>query len=98
MSQSEIAFSEGVLSTASVSESESHQILSSERRQILLYVLDEQPTTVHLDTVASAVAKREANPTDTVESVAISLHHNHLPMLANAGIIHYNPESNLIVR
>lgn len=101
MSESLGKIGKALTSTVSVNEDEYHRILASERRRTLLAVLAEESKTVNLETVAAAVAEREAASTevsaDTVKGVTVTLHHHHLPMLADAGVIEYDPDSNLIV-
>ena len=71
-----------------------HRILSSKRRRVLLDVLDDRWTPVDLDTLAEAVGTRENAAeagAERVGPVAVTLHHNHLPMLAQAGVVEYDP-------
>lgn len=83
-----------------LARSEVHRLLSSDRRRILLDVLDERPTPLDLQALALAVAEREpdvdSDRPDDVERVAITLHHNHLPKLAAAGIVDYRPASDRV--
>jgi len=71
-----------------------HRILSSKRRRVLLDLLDDRQTPVDLDVLAEAVEIRENGGgarSEGVEPVAVTLHHNHLPRLAEAGIVEYDP-------
>lgn len=82
--------------TAPVDESKRHEILASERRRLVLQVIDDGPTTVSMDDLAEAVAARESPSSpdhDAIEHVRISLHHKHLPMLADAGVLEYDGET-----
>lgn len=83
-----------------LAESELHRILSSERRRILLNVLEERPAPMDLMELAWAISKREngvdSELTADVEQVVITLHHNHLPVLSEAGIVEYRPATNKI--
>ncbi len=85
---------------AELTESDRHRLLSDGRRRILLDVLEGRPTPVELDDAAAAVARREANGSGATaelrEGVAIALHHNHLPRMADMGVIDYDPESRRI--
>ena len=81
-------------STATLSRSDVHRLLSSERRQILLGVLEGRQTTLDLDELARLVTEHEdgvdgTDPTD-VDRVAITLHHNHLPKLAELDLVRYD--------
>jgi len=80
-----------------LTESEHHQLLASERRRIALNVLSEGLTPVTLGELVSAVAKRDPDVDASDEShlkrVRISLHHNHLPKMADMGVIDYDTDS-----
>ncbi len=95
MSQSPLGFASDRTETSTDRGDEYHRLLSSERRRILLDVLAEQPMPAGLEAVAAAVAEREADADapaeDAVERVAIALHHNHLPRMADAGVLEYEP-------
>lgn len=86
--------------TARLTEPDLHRLLSSERRRILLDVLDERSIPVDVEELALAIAEREEGVdslrADDVERVAISLHHHHLPRLADGGIVDYRPASNRV--
>lgn len=83
--------------TAHLTESERHRLLASERRRATLDALDDLPTPVALEDLADVVAGRECDAdaprTETVERVAISLHHTHLPKLADLGVLAYDPDA-----
>lgn len=82
--------------TAPLSESDWHRILSVRRRRILLDALDDCPTPTDVDALAEAVEERE-NSLDTGSEgalqVAITLHHVHLPKLAELDVVEYDPET-----
>lgn len=79
---------------AEVSTSEPHRLLAVERRRIALEILSEGEVPVTLDELAAAIATREAErdvvEPDAIERVAISLHHAHLPMMEEFGVINYD--------
>lgn len=79
---------------------ERHRLLAADRRRLVLQVLAGEAPPVDLEGLAAAVAAREAADDaveeQTVERVTITLHHNHLPTLAAAGALEYDPESNRI--
>lgn len=62
------------------------------RREVLYYLVEHEP--VDLESVAGQIARRErgADP----EAVRIDLVHNHLPKLADRGLIEYDPRSGAI--
>jgi hypothetical protein len=86
--------------TSELSANERHRLLSAERRRLALDVVTNRSTPLDLGAVARAVATRETDadvPDDaTVERVAISLHHVHLPKLHDAGVVRYDTETNQI--
>jgi len=82
---------------AELSQSERSRLLASERRQTTLSVLSETRRPVDLEELAAAVAAREGDSddpkSDRVASVATALHHNHLPRMADMGVVSYDAES-----
>lgn len=72
-----------------VTEDERHRLLAASRRRAILDVLDEQSSS-GLGELAAAVAAREG--VDDVERVAVSLHHTHLPLMADLGVLSYDPD------
>lgn len=83
------------VSTAPLTESERHSLLAAERRRLVLDVLEQGSTPVELQELAVEVAAREAASgqpdAETVERVSVSLHHVHLPKLAEHGVVDYDP-------
>ena len=73
---------------------ERYELLAAERRRLAVDVLSERDTPVALDDLAAAVAARETTESDpgadAVNRTAISLHHVHLPRLADAGVVEYD--------
>jgi hypothetical protein len=84
-------------STARLTESDRHDLLSDRRRRVVLDVLRARVTPISLDSLAEAVAVRETDcdtpGPETVDTVALTLHHNHLPRMANVGVLDYDAES-----
>jgi hypothetical protein len=83
--------------TTNLSESETHRLLSDDRRRLALEILDERTTGTTLDSLASEVVRREsgvdASDVSATERVRISLHHNHLPLLSDMGVVEYDATS-----
>ena len=97
MTQSTTEPTNGRSGTATISDSEWHRILSVERRRVLLDVLDDRPTPIDLGALARAVETREnGSEQETVQQVAITLHHNHLPKLAELDAVEYDPEARIV--
>jgi hypothetical protein len=83
-----------------LSDSEYYQILSSDRRRTTLNVLAEETAPVELEALAASVATQE-NDADTVsdatiKQVASTLHHIHLPKLADFGVVDYDANATRI--
>jgi hypothetical protein len=80
--------------------SERHRLLSVEQRRFALDVLGERTAPVDLDYLASAILSRaDGTATDReaeLRKIRTALHHCHLPVLAEAGVIEYDPEANRV--
>jgi len=72
---------------------EHHGLLRAERRRAALDALRGTGTPVALDELTEAVAAREGTePTaEATDRIAISLHHVHLPLMADLGVLDYDP-------
>jgi hypothetical protein len=79
-----------------VTHSDLFDVLSNERRRILLSVLPDQSTPVDAADLARTVAAREESsaPEDVsaelVRDVHVTLHHVHLPKLDDAELLEYD--------
>ncbi len=67
---------------------------NSIRRHVLQY-LDETDGSVELATLAAAVA--ESADGRNRDRIALELHHNHLPKLADTGFVEYDHRANVVV-
>jgi len=87
--------------TIELTTDERHCLLADSRRRNVLDVLADRATPVDFTDLARAVADREfdggADP-DQVERVAVSLHHVHLPKMADCGVVEYDPSTNRVER
>ena len=85
---------------ADLTETERYQLLASERRRILTTILSAQSPPVDLETLAKKIAERdiavETVDDDTVDQMMTILHHKHLPMMADMGILETDPETKQI--
>lgn len=95
MSHSPAESSNGRTSIPELTDTERHRLLAAERRRAVLDVLAERTPPVELEDLVEAIAAREDDATITAfeqeRLVAISLHHNHLPMMTDVGAIDYDP-------
>lgn len=78
-------------------------LLTDSRRRQVLYCLRSNERT-DLDSIALQIAAWERDETiasvegDAVDAVKLSLHHNHLPKLAEAGVVEYDSRAGDVVR
>jgi len=74
--------------------------LADERRRTTLTVLADASTPIDLRTVARRVATHETSDgvtTERIEDVHVSLHHIHLPALADVDLASYEPNRGVVV-
>lgn len=85
-----------------LSTSDRHRLLAADRRRLALDVLTGTSGTVSLEELAREVAAREddrgAQDEASVErnEIKLSLHHHHLPKMADMHVLEYDPETNVI--
>jgi len=79
-----------------LTESEQHRLLADERRQVVLESLPATGAELDLEELAAAVLEREDGDPATRGEVAVSLHHIHLPVLEDLGILHYDADSHRV--
>lgn len=82
--------------TVGLSERGRDELLVASRRRVALAILDERTEPLEIDELAAAIAKREADEAVSVERIAIMLHHTHLPRIADAGVVDYDPRDGRI--
>ncbi|WP_246999698.1 DUF7344 domain-containing protein [Halosolutus gelatinilyticus] len=79
---------------------EALEVLSNERRRIVLEELLERrrpvPVAELVDSVVAAESNDRGRPNDLRTEVVLSLHHNHLPKLDRSKIIDHDTERGLI--
>lgn len=94
------ANSVGLIDSEHLTDTERHDVLASERRRTVLDVLAGRATQVDLEDLAATVAARESGVDEddprAVERVAVSLHHNHLPRMAELDVLDYDAASNRV--
>lgn len=77
-------------------------LLSNERRRHVLCLLAQRDEELSLQTVATEIIARleEVDPEEidesTYRSVYVSLYQNHVPRLADAGVVHYDEEERTV--
>lgn len=81
--------------TAGLSDSERFRVLADFRRRHVLDVLEDADEPCGLDGLATAIEAREVRTADA-DDVRITLHHVHLPMLDDAGLVEYDPATGTV--
>jgi hypothetical protein len=82
------------------SQSQRHRVLADRRRRVLLAELEGHTEPVSVDALTSAIVARERGDggQSASEKVRISLHHIHLPLLNDHGIVDYDTEDKVVER
>ncbi|WP_254524654.1 DUF7344 domain-containing protein [Natrinema caseinilyticum] len=100
MTQSKRDFTWQQLELDDRTESTRHRLLEAKRRRMTLDILTGVTATVELSELAAGIVAREggvdAVTDDAVSDVQISLHHVHLPMMAELGVIDYDASTRRI--
>lgn len=81
------------------SERDRYRLLADERRRVVADVLAEESSAVTLGELTAAVEARETGGTGSVDAeraLEIQLHHVHLPLLDEAGVLDYDPDANRV--
>lgn len=94
MSETTIHFEDGT-GRIDVDEDERHCLLSDEERRTVVDVLGERPGAVPMSELAADVA-RESDRDRDERNVEVQLHHTHLPMFEEAGLLSYDPDAGLV--
>ena len=81
--------------------SQAFDLLTHPHRRYVLYYLTEESEVVDIDTLATAITKWERDHTVTdgnnnLKHIKTTLHHGHLPKLADADIITFNANTGSI--
>ena len=88
---------DGRTQAAEISEHEQYRLLADERRRVAADVLADQSSPLTLWELAAAISDREAGRrSEPQRRLEVRLHHVHLPMMADVGVIDYDSEANRI--
>ena len=83
--------------TTGLSEDDAFRLLADERRRVTVGALADLGSPLGLNELAREVADRETRgdgpSAETVQNVKLTLHHNHLPKLADVGVLEYFPDA-----
>jgi DNA-binding transcriptional ArsR family regulator len=73
------------------------QVLADEnRRRVLAYLADTDDGVAAFSELLEHVADDSAGESSDNDRLAVSLHHNHLPKLADANVVEYDPRSQVV--
>lgn len=75
------------------------RVLKNRQRRAICRVLSSDVAVTTLDELVDALSKRESEATNTEldrESIVLQLHHIHLPLLQDIGLIEYEHRSEII--
>ena len=80
--------------SSAFAENDWYRLLADERRQTAIEVLASTSSPIDLDVVATQMAVSESDSVaveeGAVERMAIALHHKHLPLMDDLGVIAYD--------
>lgn len=82
--------------TTEMNGSDRHRVLAADRRRVALDILSNRTTPVAVDELAEAIAAHDDGgppQSEHVDRIAVTLHHEHLPLMTDAGAIRYEPTS-----
>lgn len=100
MSTSKLENTAELMTTLELRESERYRLFANRRRRLLLDVLTTVGTPCTLSEVAAGIAARERGeperPNTDRADVEIALHHVHLPLIDDAGLIDYDADEHRI--
>lgn len=87
--------SEDLMASGDLTEDECYRLLESRRRRVVLLVLAGQQESLSVGELSRKVAEAESDDVtpaseETVEDIRIELHHVHLPLLADHGVVEYD--------
>lgn len=76
-------------------EDDRYRLLADDRRRTVIEILADQHIPLTLTELATAVEAREDTDQSPTE-IRIALHHKHLPMMDEGGLVHYNAETHKV--
>lgn len=76
-------------------DSTKYRLLADERRRAVLDVLAAENGAVDLDDLVDEIVSR-VDQVDDTRQTKVALHHTHLPLMDEAGVVDYAPASNQI--
>lgn len=72
-------------------------LADSRRRQVVSRLAERgRNRPIFLDELSAELAELEEGVDESVDTLAIALHHNHLPKLDEAGLIEYDPITHMV--
>jgi len=100
MSNATIEYAGDLAELTELTDGDRYEVLASSRRRTVIDALADSPGPVSLESLASSVAALEpqVDPSDdsAVQTIAVSLHHTHLPKMADYGVLEYDADANRV--
>ena len=99
MSRTSSGYSGDYPALRGLTQSEQHRLLADARRQLVLDVLSDDTASIGLEELAMEILEREETQGADYEGVCrvqIDLHHKHLPLMDDLGVLDYDPATHLI--
>lgn len=93
-STAESALEDGT--SAEITSEELHRVFSEPLRRATLAVLADASTPTSLESLAFDVESEQDADASGVDACSVALHHRHLPVLDEAGLVDYEPATNTI--
>lgn len=85
------------IDTPDISHTELFTAFAAERRQHALTYLAQKPVAIPLGDLAEYIALKENEPSyDWYQRILVDLHHRHLQQLRDAGLVHYEADTELV--
>lgn len=86
--------------TVDLAASDEHRLLADEQRRLALALLSQRQRVVDVAELAAEIAHREADDEsvgeEAVDRAIISLHHRHLPLMDDLGVVDYDADLCLV--
>jgi|AntRauMinimDraft_4_1070384.scaffolds.fasta_scaffold00185_4 hypothetical protein len=88
---------DGQSRSVTLSDQERYRLLSDERRRHAADVLADRSSAMSLRELATAISARErGHGGESEHTLEVRLHHVHLPMMADAGVLTYDVDANRV--
>ncbi|ACM58991.1 DUF7344 domain-containing protein [Halorubrum lacusprofundi] len=83
-------------SSSGITDDQLYRVFADPVRRTALAVLDDTSTPTSLETLAYGIESDPEADVACVDACSVALHHRHLPILDEAGLVDYDPPTNTI--